>query len=364
MQKAKKYDWKDSNMSLFGSDTEKQVKKESAESEPAWKGAGQAVGLKIWRIVKFKVTTWDEEDYGKFYEGDSYIILNTYKEEDSDALLMDVHFWIGKYSSQDEYGTAAYKTVELDTLLDDKPIQHREVQNHESSLFRSYFKDGITLLKGGADTGFRRVLPEEYKPRLFQIKCVDRNVVSNEIACSASSITEDDVFIFDIGLSMYQYNGGSCNVQEKFKASTVASQMKSQRPKAHLEVVDGPCSKKHEFWARLPETDSTDGADDDDVDGVDEIKLLKVNVESRESEVIKSNERIFASDLVSDDVFIVDTGDADVFVWVGKEASIDERKNGMAYAHKYMQTCNSPLRSISIIQEGQKSKSFALAIAA
>jgi gelsolin len=68
---------------------------------------------------------------GKFYNGDSYIILNTYKEEDSDALLYDVHFWIGKYSTQDEYGTAAYKTVELDTLLDDKPVQHREVQGHE-----------------------------------------------------------------------------------------------------------------------------------------------------------------------------------------------------------------------------------------
>ena len=32
-------------------------------------------------------------------------------------LLHDVHFWIGKYSSQDEYGTAAYKTVELDTFV-------------------------------------------------------------------------------------------------------------------------------------------------------------------------------------------------------------------------------------------------------
>ena len=47
-----------------------------------------------------------------------------------DELLYDVHFWIGKYSTQDEYGTAAYKTVELDTFLDDKPIQHREVQGY------------------------------------------------------------------------------------------------------------------------------------------------------------------------------------------------------------------------------------------
>ena len=70
--KAKKYDWKDSNLALFGSDTEKevwmtendsiysiyilQVKKASAETEPAWKGAGSKVGLQIWRIVKFKVS--------------------------------------------------------------------------------------------------------------------------------------------------------------------------------------------------------------------------------------------------------------------------------------------------------------------
>ena len=35
----------------------------------------------------------------------------------SQGLLYDVHFWIGQFSSQDEYGTAAYKTVELDTLV-------------------------------------------------------------------------------------------------------------------------------------------------------------------------------------------------------------------------------------------------------
>ena len=45
---------------------------------------------------------------------------------------------------QDEYGTAAYKTVELDTFLGDLPVQHREVMGHESALFKSYFPEGIT----------------------------------------------------------------------------------------------------------------------------------------------------------------------------------------------------------------------------
>ena len=48
---------------------------------------------------------------------------------------------------QDEYGTAAYKTVELDTFLEDKPVQHRECEGHESDLFLSYFAEGIMYVK-------------------------------------------------------------------------------------------------------------------------------------------------------------------------------------------------------------------------
>ena len=40
-----------------------------------------------------------------------------------------MHFWIGQYSSQDEYGTAAYKTVELDTLVSCPPGVYDECTN-------------------------------------------------------------------------------------------------------------------------------------------------------------------------------------------------------------------------------------------
>ena len=60
-------------------------------------------------------------------KGDSYIVLQTSEDEDG-ALFWDVYFWIGSDSSQDEYGVAAYKANELDDLLGDSPVQHREVE--------------------------------------------------------------------------------------------------------------------------------------------------------------------------------------------------------------------------------------------
>jgi gelsolin len=67
MQKPTIYDWKDSNVSLIGSKFDKDLRLESAETEPAWKNCGQKEGLQIWRIEKFKVVQVVRETYGSFY---------------------------------------------------------------------------------------------------------------------------------------------------------------------------------------------------------------------------------------------------------------------------------------------------------
>ena len=124
--------WKDSNLALIGSDLDHKIKSAAAAGEDAWASTGKEAGTKVWRVEQFKIVAWPEEKYGQFHTGDSYIILNSYTKDGSDALLHDIHIWIGAESSQDEYGTAAYKMVELDEYLGGAPIQHREVQGSES----------------------------------------------------------------------------------------------------------------------------------------------------------------------------------------------------------------------------------------
>jgi len=354
MQKAKKYDWKDSNMALFGSDTEKKVKKESAESEPAWQGAGSEVGLQIWRIVKFQVTDWEKEQYGDFFNGDSYIILNTYKEPENDELKYDVHFWIGKYSTQDEYGTAAYKTVELDTFLDDKPVQHREVQGHESALFKSYF-DTMTIMKGGADTGFNRVLPEAYQARLFHVKKqANKKITCQEVSLKRGNLTSEDVFIIDNGLTIYQWNGSKCSPDEKFKAAAEVDKIESKRgKKIKTETLEERSTgENHPALQILGPGKSKEK---EVVKG--ERKIFRIQ-DGKDTEEIASGDDVTKDKLGSDDVYVINTGEH-VYCYVGKGASVDERKNAIPYASNYLNGTETPWLPITVVAEGNEPKSFA-----
>lgn len=58
-------------------------------------------------------------------------------------LSYDIHYWLGKDSSQDEQGAAAIYTTQMDDFLKGRAVQHREVQGNESEAFRGYFKQGL-----------------------------------------------------------------------------------------------------------------------------------------------------------------------------------------------------------------------------
>jgi len=370
--KPKVYNISDSNIANLGSELEKNVKKAAAETEQAWKGAGAKVGIEIWRIEKFKVVAWPKEHYGSFYDGDSYIVLWTYKKEGSDALLYDLHFWLGKYTTQDEAGTAAYKTVELDDILGGRATQHREVQEYESDMFLGYFKigseKGIKILSGGVDTGFKHVEAQVTRKRLLHLKG-KKKIRITEVDPLPTSLNSGDVFLLDTNEFIYQWNGKESGIFEKNRGGGMSRALVEER-KGRVKVsVQDEGIEDIEFWQLLGcdkrpdkiKTAKEGGSDDEAEKAITVEKRLFQLSDSTGSMVfseVATGTNIIRTMLKSEDVFILDIG-SEVFAWIGKGASLDEKRKALGFAQDYLQKYNRPAYlPISKILDGGENPVF------
>lgn len=335
-----------------------------ATPEKVWKDAGTKVGLEIWRIEKFDVVPVPKKNYGSFFSGDSYIVMNTYMRGNS--LQWDIHFWLGKESSQDEMGTAAYKTVELDDYLGGAPVQHREVQDWESKLFMSYFPNGLRIMEGGIDSGFNHVKAKEYKPRLLQLKG-KRHVRLHEVPLSKDSVNSGDVFVLDMGLVLYQFNGTKSSPNEKRKAAEVCKAIQDERLGKGKTVVfeEYDESDYPQEWKELvgmpPYKTADEGGDDLAFEKESTHKAL-FRLSDATGELlftkVAEDKDVTRDKLDGDDVFIVDTG-VEIFAWIGAGTTAQERKNGMKYATDYLaKSGKSPNTPITMVMEGHESKYF------
>jgi len=126
----------------------------------------------------------------------------------------------------------------LSPVLHGDPVEHREVQGAESPLFLSYFKH-LIIMEGGVDSGFRHVEPEKYTPRLMWIKDAGHNnLVVREVPISYKSLNSGDVFLYDGGAQLYQWNGGKSSGAERSKAAELVRAIIAERKgKAKVEVL-------------------------------------------------------------------------------------------------------------------------------
>eukprot|EP00041_Stephanoeca_diplocostata_P024948 m.642436 g.642436 ORF g.642436 m.642436 type:complete len:265 (-) comp22639_c0_seq17:2305-3099(-) len=236
--------------------------------DESFEGVGQEVGIVIWRVEKLKVYKKDHDDDcydGVFFEGDSYIILQTKMR--NNAFERHIFFWLGGSSSQDEQGVAAYKTVELDESLGGEPTQHREVQGHETGAFKALFKNGIRYKEGGVDTGFRHVDREAFETRLLHVKG-RRNIVVNRVDLDPKSMNNGDVFILDCGRDIFQWNGPEASRLEKQKAMETTRRIRDEERggKAKVHILDAD-DDDEEFWYKFgcDKPDAISDATDDKV---------------------------------------------------------------------------------------------------
>jgi gelsolin len=364
MIKQTQYNIADSNIANLGSDLEKKVKLEAAKHEDAWKGIGQEVGIQIWRIQQFKVVPVPKNSYGSFHTGDSYIVLNTYKPKpDAPKLAYDVHFWLGKFTTQDEAGTAAYKTVELDDYLGGLPVQYREVQGYESPRFLSYFKGGVRLLEGGVETGFHHVEPEKYVPRLLHLKG-KKHIRVHQVPFTYQSLNSGDVFVLDAGKLVIQWNGSKAGILEKVKAAELREAIEGERDGAATTRVVAESDDDEEFFRLLggkgPIADAAAGGSDVEAEKKDESVLWHLSDASGKLEFkeVARGPKIKRSLLDSNDVFVLFNG-AEVFAWVGKKASVTEKHKALSFAQDFVIKSNLPPHTpVARILEGGENEVF------
>lgn len=218
-------------------------------------------------------------------------------------------------------------------------------------------------MEGGAETGFNHVTPEEYRTRLLHFSGKRKNIVVKEVPAVRSRLNSDDVFILDMGLEIYQWNGRGANKDEKIKAMQYLIELKNERRgRANTETIEEAGTEdSHPFYEALT---GEDEPDDDEVDEGELKDLFRVSDESGQMKFTKVKDSdVSLSDFMSNDVFIYDTGKA-AFVWIGKGASASEKKNGMTYAHNHLKSSSHPLVPITVIREGQSNPDFESALAA
>jgi len=287
--------------------------------------------------------------------GDSYIVLQTTKE--NDKLVWDIYFWIGSESTQDEYGVVSYKANELDKLLGDAPIQHREIEGNESPEFSELFNGNIRVLDGGIDSGFRHVEADtgemQVPKRLFRVHRAKHVTRSFQVPLACSSLNDGDAFLLDAGTTIYTWFGTQSSPFEKERTAQMAHNLAENRH-GHCKVEVDVDDDHEEFWPLLGgkgEIQAPSPAEEEEPLEHE----TKMYVLSDDGGSIKITEvPTDASNLVSGDVCLIDAGDR-VYVWIGTDSSAREHQVSMLVVEKHLKAMGrAKTTTVTRVLEGQE----------
>jgi len=297
----------------------------------------------LWRVQKLELVAVPKGQFGQFYEGDCYLLY------DNKEGVEHVHFWIGNECSIDEQAVAAIKAVELDNLFGGLPIQHRETQGHESAQFKKYFEPGMVIKKGGMESGLQKAETNAHDPKLFKVAGGMRPVLT-EVDISWSSMNHGDVFVLDSGKRIFVWAGANSSGGERMTAGMVAAKMRDHPGEdiCHIDDGDEEGNVDEEWTEHLP-LDGKGAVLDKDVasdnkvnaDVERKIELHKISDASgtMSTELVKTGD-LEKDDLNGDDAFLVSGGQLGIWIWLGKKATMDERKAAMKLGEKFIKDNN------------------------
>ncbi|XP_025901661.1 macrophage-capping protein isoform X2 [Nothoprocta perdicaria] len=307
-------------------------------------------GLHVWRVEKLRPVAVPEAAAGVFCSGDAYLVLHNGPEERA-----HLHLWMGRDSSQDEQGACALLSTQLNALLGERPVQHREVQGNESDTFMEYFPRGVQYQEGGVASAFRPARPAPAsgaRRRLYQVKG-RRTVRASERDLSWASFNTGDCFILDLGQSILVWCGAKANALERNKAQDLATAIRDGERGGKARVL-GP---KPALQEGSPEEDVA--ADQRNAEAAVLYKVSDATGRMDLSQVAASSP-FSQSLLCPDDCFVLDNGACGkIYVWKGRKANAQERQAALEVAEKVIARMGySPATQVEILPQGRESPLF------
>jgi len=195
-----------------------------------------------------------------------------------------------------------------------------------------------------------------------------KRVRVTQVDMTHKSLNSGDVFILDAGLKVFQWNGRKAGPSEKQKGAQICRAISDERKSKAKVTVMEEGDKEPEFWKALggegPIKSAEEGGDDNEADKTDYKILFQLSDSTGKLEFTEVGKGPTAkrTKLDSNDVFILDTG-AEVFAWIGKGASVQEKAKALSYAQDYLTKYNRPPHlPICRILEGGENEVFEVAL--
>ncbi|CAH1118897.1 unnamed protein product [Phaedon cochleariae] len=329
--------------------------------------AGQVPSLTIWEIENFLPNRIDEVAYGKFYEGDCYIVLKTSVDENQ-ALSWKIYFWIGEKAPLDKRACSAIHAVNLRNYLGAQCRTIREEQEDESEEFLSLFDSQIQYIEGGRTcSGFYTVEDLNFETRLYRIHPAGPTVHLEPVAISVDSLDPNFVFVLDTGMQIFVWNGKKAKNTLKSKSRLMCEKINKIERKNKAEIITeitGDESK--EFWIGLGQPDGLPPEEPPrehvslDFTPVPprlyQVQLGMGYLELPQVEVPLG--KLVNTLLISKNVYILDCY-LDVFVWIGKKSTRLVNAAAVKLSEELFNMIDRPeYARVTRVREGTESQVF------
>ncbi|VDL91527.1 unnamed protein product [Schistocephalus solidus] len=310
--------------------------------------------LRVWCLSQRDGTPLriPDNDVGYFFSDEIFVVLKTFRR--NTKMCYNIHFWIGEEKAQEMGASPPAKVKELMAMLNDKVVLFREIEGFESPQFKQYFKV-FGVHKGSLNDIFNPNDPKDFTPKLlhFHLNKKRNRTEMFEVPISWKSLTSNDVFIYDEGTKMTQWNGSRCDEEERQAARHyIASALKRRNCKATSEFYDEEdLFEKNELRKKLGEKDVPPMHTKYEKKGFQKV-MLRLSDESGTLVLTKVySGKIYRDGINPNDVTFAEDFNV-LFVYIGPGASEREKLSAWDEAVKYLKTAGRPEKAIAVFASG------------